>query len=199
MKCGRRPEPSESGPVVLVASAVASKDRSDDAGGSLLSGLIAPLRVPERVLDVLAQAAGALTEMRSDLSAVREQTAPLAAVTKDIKGQVEPMPATIERISRQAEPLETVLPALEHLERAVVERLEAAHETMKALERDQACLNERVEGLGGEIVALHETVSGLKADVERVTERLPDPARGPLEKARDLLGGSGDSGAGGGS
>ena len=150
--------------------------------------------MPERALDVLAQAAGALVEMRSDLSAVRDQTEPLAAITKDIREQVEPMPATVERISGQAEPLETVLPALERLEGAVVEQLEAAHDTMKALEREQACLNERVEGLSGEITGLHKTVAELKGDVERVTERLPDPNRGPLEKARDLLGGSGDSG-----
>ncbi len=175
---------------------MSAEGTSDSVKGSLLSGLTAPLRVPERALDVLAQAAGALVEMRSDLSAVREQTKPLAAVTKDIKERVEPMPETVERISRQAEPLETVLPALEGLEKAVVEQLKAAHETMKALERDQAALNEKVEGLSGEITGLHETVAGLKGDVERVTERLPDPNRGPLEKAREALTGSGGSGSG---
>ena len=107
------------------------------------------------------------------------------------------MPATVKRISAQAKPLEALLPALESLEQGVEQRLEAVHATIEALERAEARLNERVEKLGGEIVALHATVSGLKGDVERVTERLPDPARGPLEKARDVLTGGGDSGAGG--
>ena len=183
--------------MLATGKSVSPEGTSDSVKGSLLSGLTAPLRVPERALDVLVQAAGALAEMRSDLSAVREQTEPLAAVTKDIKERVEPMPATVERISRQAEPLETVLPALEGLERAVVEQLEGAHETMRALERDKASLNEKVEGLSGEIIELHKTIGGLKDDVERVTERLPDPNRGPLEKAREVLTGSGDSGSGG--
>ena len=35
---------------------------------------------------------------------------------------------------------------------------------------------------------MHRTVGDLKGDVERITERLPDPSTpGPLEKARDVL------------
>ena len=188
----------------MVGSAVASEQTSGGPGGNLLSGLIAPLRLPERALEALDGVAGAacvLAEIRSELATVREQTEPLAELvplTKSIKGQVEPMPPTVERISAQAEPLETLLPSLESLERAVVERLEAAQETMAALERHESQLTDRVESLGGEIVALHRTVSGLKGDVERITERLPDATRGPLEKAREVLTGSDASGAEGG-
>ena len=103
------------------------------------------------------------------------------------------MPPTVERISGQAEPLEELLPALVRLERAVVERLEAAQETMKALERDEARLNDQVATLCREIGTLQETVSGLKGDVERITERLPDPTHGPLDKVRDALTGRGES------
>ena len=182
---------------------MAPEETPDGDGRSLLSGLLAPLRLPERTLEALeavAGAAGDLGDIRSELSAMRKEMSPLGELvplTKDIKQQVKPMPATVERISGQAKPLEALLPTLEHLEQAVEQQLEAVHATMKALERAEARLNDQVEKLGGEIVALHGTVSGLKGDVERVTERLPDPARGPLEKARDVLTGGGDSGAGG--
>ena len=109
------------------------------------------------------------------------------------------MPPTVERISSQAEPLEELLPALVRLEQAVVGRLEAAQETMKALERDEARLNDQVATLCREIGTLQETVSGLKGDVEHITERLPDPTHGPLDKVRDALGGGGDPPAGDGS
>ena len=108
------------------------------------------------------------------------------------------MPPTVERISGQAEPLEELLPALVRLEKAVVERLEAAHDTMKAIEPDEARLNEQVAKLCSEIDTLQQTVSGLKGDVERITERLPDPTHGPLDKVREALTGKGDSPAGDG-
>ena len=178
------------------------KTSEPSAGGSLLSGLIAPLRVPERALEALIGAAGDLAAIRSELSTMREQNEPLAQLvplTKEIKARIEPMPPTVERISGQAEPLEELLPALERLERAVVERLEATQETMKAIERDEARLNDQVSKLCGEIGTLKETVSGLKGDVERITERLPDPTQGPLDKVRDALTGRGDSPPGDGS
>ncbi len=34
---------------------------------------------------------------------------------------------------------------------------------------------------------MHKTVSGLQEDVKSIAERLPDPSRGPLEKAREAL------------
>ncbi len=184
---------------------MAQRESSNDAGGGLLAGLIAPLRLPERALEALealAGAAGALTDIRSELITMREQNEPLAELvplTKEIKERIEPMPPTVERISGQAEPLEELLPALVRLEQAVVGRLEAAQETMKALERDEARLNDQVTELRSGIGTLQETVSGLKGDVERITERLPDPTHGPLDKVRDALSGRGDPPAGDGS
>ena len=133
---------------------------------------------------------------------MREHNEPLAELvplTKEIKAQIEPMPPTVERISGQAEPLEELLPALIRLEQAVVERLEAAHETMKALERDEQRLNEQVTTLCKGIGTLQDTVSGLKGDVERMTDRLPDPTAGPLDKVRDVFSSRGESPADDGS
>ena len=179
---------------------MSSDETSDGARASLLSGVLAPLRLPERALEALSGAAGDLAEIRSEVAAMREQTEPLAELvplTKELRALVEPMPPTVERISRQAEPLEELLPALVRLQEAVVGRLAAAHETMEAIERDEARLNEQVKTLCGEIGDLQRTVSGLKDDVERITERLPDTTQGPLDKARDFLTGGGSPSGGG--
>lgn len=178
---------------------MAQRETSNRGAGSLLSGLTAPLRVPERALEALeavSGAADALAEIRSEIISMREQNEPLAELvplTEEIKAQIEPMPPGVERISRQAEPLEELLPALERLEQAVVGRLETVHDTMRAIERDEARLNDQVETLCGEIGTLQENVSGLKGDLERITERLPDPTHGPLDKVREAFTGKDDS------
>jgi len=40
---------------------------------------------------------------------------------------------------------------------------------------------------------MHETVQAFEATVERITDRLLDPSRGPLEKGRDVLTGGGQA------
>lgn len=182
--------------------AVASEKTSGGAHANLLSGLLAPLRLPERALDALAGAAADLSAIRSELSEMRTQTEALAELpelTRELRSLIEPMPPTVGRISAQAEPLEEMLPALDRLEQSVVKRLEATQETMKVIERDEARLNEQVETLCGEIGDLKRTINGLKDDVEKITERLPDPTHGPLDKVRDVLTGGANSPPGSGS
>lgn len=125
---------------------MSSDEASGGRSGSVLAGLLAPLRLPERVLEALDE----LHLMRSELTRVREQTEPLA----------ELMPA-IERLVKQTEPLSELIPALDSLKK--------------------------------ELVAMHKTLDGLQDDVQSVTERLPDPSKGPLQKAHDVLtGGAAD-------
>jgi len=60
---------------------VPADDTEREGGGGLLAGLLAPLRLPERVMDALdslAEAAREVSPMRSELTRVREQTEPLA-------------------------------------------------------------------------------------------------------------------------
>jgi len=129
-----------------------------------LAGLLAPLRLPERTLealDTLVEAVENLGPMRSELTRVREQTAPLGEL----------------------------LPALEHLEERLGTRLDSIHEVVAALENEDSHLNATVADLAREVGAMHKTLSGLQDDVQSVTNRLPDASRGPLEKARDVLSG----------
>lgn len=98
---------------------------------------------------------------------------------------------TVERISEQAEPLAHLLPALDHLEKSLGARLNSLHQTIVALEGDESHLNKAVEALGEGMQSMHTTISGLQDDVQRVTERLPDPSKGPFDKAREVLSGTG--------
>jgi len=143
---------------------MSQEETPDDGGGGILAGLLAPLRLPERTLealDTLVEAVENLGPMRSELTRVREQTAPLGEL----------------------------LPALEHLEERLGTRLDSIHEVVAALENEDSHLNATVADLAREIGAMHKTLSGLQDDVQSVTNRLPDASRGPLEKARDVLSG----------
>ena len=177
---------------------MAGDEASRDGGGGLFAGLLAPLRLPERAVEALDVLSGAARGMQSELTRVREQTEPLAglmpAVERLIK-QTEPVPdvsRTVERIREQAEPLAQLLPALDSLEDRLGARLDSLHDTIVQLEGEESHLNKSVGALVEELHAMHQTVSGLQEDVQRVTERLPDPDRGPLEKAKDVLTGSSD-------
>ena len=168
----------------------------------MLGGLLAPLRLPERVVETLDSVAGAareLSPMREELTRVRKQTEPLAGLMpagEQIIKQTEMVPdvwRTVERISGQAEPLSRLLPALDQLEQRLGSGLDSLHETIVTLEGEESHLNKRVSELVDELHAMHNTIAGLQDDVQRVTDRLPDSgARGPLETARKVLTGSGD-------
>ncbi len=61
---------------------MAADETAREGGGGVLAGLLAPLRLPERVIDALdslAEAAREVGPMRSELTRVREQTEPLGA------------------------------------------------------------------------------------------------------------------------
>ena len=165
-----------------------TSDSSDAAAGngSLVSGLLAPLRLPERALAALEAVAQHLGPMRDEIVRVRQ----LIEGTNEKVEQVPEMLDTVKRISEQAEPLEEMLPAIDRLEKTMAARLDAMNEVLTALESDESHLNMAVEGLCERMQSMHRTIEDLKGDVERVTDRMPDPDRGPLEKARDVLTGS---------
>jgi len=175
------------------------KDTSDEEGGlGLLTGLLAPLRLPERTLDALdalTEAVGNLGPMRSELTRVRKQTEPLGELIPTLERllkQTKPLGElipTLERLLKQTKPLGELLPALERLEERLGTRLDSVHDVVVALEAEDSHLNTTVADLGREVGAMHKTLSGLQDDVQSVTERLPDASRGPLEKARDAFSG----------
>ncbi len=194
---------------------MSSKETPDEGGAGILSGLLAPLRLPERALEALeglVDAAGNLAPMRSELTRVRKQTEPLGGLLpaleriieqteplgellpalERIRKQTDPLAKVLpalERLRKQTEPLSELLPALDRLQERLGTRLDSVHEVVVALESKDSYLNSTVADLNRELAAMHKTLDGLKDDVRSVTERMPDASRGPLEKARDVLSG----------
>ena len=164
-----------------------SHDKTPNShGGGLLNGLLAPLRLPERVIDALeslAEAAAELGPMRSELTRVRERA-------ERISDQADEILGVSKHIREQAQPLGELLPALERLEQTLGGRVDGLREVVERLEGEEAHVNERVGELLQELATMHKTIHGLEDEVEKITERLPDPTRGPLEKARDAITGS---------
>ncbi len=158
---------------------MAADETAHDRGGGVLAGLLAPLRLPERVIDALDSLVDAVQElspMRLELARVRKQTESLP----------ELMPA-VERLIKQTEPLSELLPALDSMKKELREELQQLRELIVALEGDESHLNVTAGKLVDELLAMHKTLDGLQDDVQSVTERLPDPSKGPLQKAHDAL------------
>ena len=175
---------------------MAAEERSRDGGGGMLAGLLAPLRLPERVIDALeslAEAGREVGPMRSELTRVREQTEPLAELMPAVERLIEqtkPVPEVlraVQEIRELAQPLSELLPALQSVKDELGEQLKRLQEVIVELEGKESHLNTTAGKLTDELVSMHKTVTGLQKDVQSITNRLPDPNRGPLQKAHDVL------------
>ena len=144
------------------------KPNAGRAGEGVLDGLLSALRLPERVVVAIETVAERLEDVR-------------------------PMREEVEAIRAQSSDLTELLPSLTSMREDLGGQLGRLHECIVELEAVEEGLDGRVGALCEEITAMHGTVAGLKDDVERLTERLPDPnAPGPLERARDVLTGGAD-------
>lgn len=172
-----------------------SSEEREEHGGSLLGGLLSPLRLPERViraLESLVEAAQEVAPMRSELTRVREQTEPLPAlkpllerIDKQTEQLAELLPV-VEDIREQAKPLAELLPALKHVEDALGTRIESLGEVVGDLEGKDSHLNKTVGEIVGELGEMQETLRALQDEVKSVTDHLPD-SRGPLQKAKEVF------------
>jgi chromosome segregation ATPase len=105
---------------------------------------------------------------------------------------VPPMRDEVVTIRKQSESLDELLPALESMKTELAGRLDSMQKAMGALEGIEDDLDHTVKQLLVRMDAMHETVLSLQDDVQRITDRLPDPDdAGPLERARDALTGGG--------
>ncbi len=102
--------------------------------------LLAPLRLPERVLEALDELAE-LRSIRSELTRVREQTEPLAELG----------------------------PLLERLKEDLGTRLGAVHETLVPVDERLAVIERTTSELAVEIAAVHETLRGVQQDIQRMS------------------------------
>ena len=158
----------------------------------MLGSLLAPLRIPERVLKVLDQVAESTSELgpiRSELTRVGKQTEPLA----------ELIPA-LRDLGTQLDTVREVVQALEsdesHLNSAVTDlstKVGALNDSLAPVGGRLAAIEATTDRLGSEVGAVHETLRGVQEDIQRITGLRGD--RGVMERTRDVLIGGRDRGA----
>ncbi len=172
-----------------------SSEESEQRNTGILGGLLAPLRLPERViqaLESLAHAAQEVAPMRAELTRVREQTEPLANLIPALErliSNTKPVPelgSVVEQIRKQTEPLTVLIPELERIVGGLGTRIDSLRDVVLELQSEEANLNKTVCNLVDELGEMHESIKELRGDVKSVTEHLPN-SRGPLQKARDVL------------
>jgi chromosome segregation ATPase len=177
---------------------VESDDTSDETSGgrSVLSGLLAPLRLPERVLEALDE----LRPMRLELVRVRKQTEPLGdllpalqhleddlgARIAAVNDELSPVRAELTRVREQTEPVLDLLPALQRLQDVLGTRLDAVHDVVVALESEESHLNRAIKEMATKVatltdavapvddrlVTVERTVHGLAGEVRSIHETL---------------------------
>ncbi len=156
--------------------------------GGILTTLLAPLRLPERVLDALDELVESVRDvpaMRSELVLIRERTEPLAD-----------MIATLERINdglaTRLDAVLQVVTALEsersHLNRTVGglhAKVDSLHEDLAPIDDRLVTLERTTKELAGSVNTIRDDVVGIKDDIQRVTGLRGE--RGMLERARDKI------------
>ncbi len=161
---------------------------SDDQGGGLLSGLLAPLRLPERVLealDGLAESVRDLAPIRTELTRIREQTEPLAELHAALERLNEDLGARLDGLRGVVAELES---DNSHLNRSTGElgaKVGALHDVLAPLDERLATIERTTGELAGEVKGIHETLAGVKDDIQRTTGLRGE--RGLMERARDTL------------
>ncbi len=191
------------------------KETPDEGDAGILSGLLAPLRLPERTLealDALVEAVGNLGPMRSELTRVRKQTEPLdeliptlERLLKQTKPLGELIPTlerllkhtepldqlipTLERLLKQTEPLDQLIPTLERL----LKQTEPLDELLPALGRLEERLGTRLDSVHEVVVALesedsylNSTVGGLSREVAAMHNTLTE-LQGDVQSVTERL------------
>lgn len=126
---------------------------------SIYEALLAPLKLPLRALQAFDLVDEAAREIR-------------------------PIHSELAQVREQTKPLAEVPPGIDRLDK----RIEALQGVVGKLESEESHLNKAVMHLAGELSKIHESLTALEDDVERITDRLPDPDEpGPIAKARDAL------------
>ncbi len=154
----------------------------------MLANLLAPLRLPERVLealDRLVESTRELGPIRSELTHVREQTAPLAELVAGVERMHEDLATRLDSVRDVIVELES---ERSHLNRTVGElgaKVGALHDVVAPVDDRLGTLERTVNGLAGEVGALHETLRGVKGDIQRTTGL--EGERGVMERARDAI------------
>ena len=154
----------------------------------VVSGLVAPLRLSQRLLDALdalAESAGELGSIRSGLDRVGQQTEPLGELIPALADIRAGLGARLEAVREVVEALES---EESHLNRAVTGlsvTVGTLNDTLTPVDGRLAAIEGTTDRLAGEVGAIHETLRAVQEDIQRMSGLRGE--RGPVERARDVL------------
>lgn len=144
----------------------------------MLTGLLARLRLPERVFDALEE----LRTIRIELTRVRKQTEPLEEllpalqnIEEALGNRLQSVHDELTQVREQTKPVDDLLPTLERLEEALGSRFDAVHEVVVALESEDSHLNRSTSKLATQVELIHDIlapINGRLAIVERSINEL---------------------------
>jgi len=157
---------------------------SDDRrGANVLTELLAPLRLPERLLEALDE----LRPMRLELTRVRKQTEPLAELLPALQQLEEALGTRLDAVLAVVAALESDGSHLNRTTRELGSKVEALSDVLAPVDDRLATIERAVGELVAEVGTMRETLVGVKDDIQRTTGE-----RGVMERARDVFTGGDD-------
>ena len=139
---------------------------AQNQGGGMLTSLLAPLRLPERVLEALealVESTRKLGPINSELTSVRKQTEPLNdllpaldRLDDDLAGRLDAVLGVVTALESEDSHLAR---AVGGLDESLGPRLDAVHEVVKALESENSHLNRGMNEVGAHVGALREALA----------------------------------------
>ena len=149
-----------------------------------MAGLLAPLRLPERVLEALDE----LRPIRLELTRVRKQTEPLPGLLPALKRLEKALSNRLDAVQEVVTALESDQSHLNRSTQALAAKVEAVSDLLAPVDGRLATIERTIEGLAGEVGSIRESLVGVKDDIQRTTGLRGE--RGMVERARDALTGS---------
>lgn len=147
----------------------------------MLTGLLAPLRLPERVFDALEE----LRTIRIELTRVRKQTKPLDELLPALQSIEDTLGNRLESVHDVVVDLEGEDSHLHQTTSKLSTQVEAISDILSPVNGRLAIVERSINELGREVAAINKNLLGLKDDVQRITGLRGE--RGIMERARDAI------------
>ena len=160
---------------------MSTNETSASRSESVLAGLLAPLRLPERVLEALDQ----LRPMRSELTRVREQTESMADLLPALKRLEKTLGTRLDAVHDVVVALESDESHLNRTTKEMGAKVGTLSDVLAPVDDRLATFERTIQDLAREVATIHETLVGVKDDIQRTTGLRGD--RGMVERARDVL------------
>lgn len=144
-----------------------SDERSGGGPPNVLDAVLAPLRLPQRIVAEIETIAGAVLS----LSKTADER------LKSIDGRAGALVKGLGTMGASLTRLESKVEALAGLEATIEARMEAL--------RDD--LNTRMLSVEGQLKEVNGPLTEMAKDVAEITQLLPDPADGPIARLKDQL------------